>query len=281
MTKKLSKLLSLVMAVIMLCSVAALSSYAASSVAQVKNVKVVDTDEDEIELRWSKVKSAAGYQVYIKNGDGSWKKALTTKKTSADIEKLKGAETYSVKVRAYKTSSGKKVYGSFSSVVVTSTEPDEVQGVSIKASSSGKAKISWNKVAGADGYRVYKYNTSTKKWERVAKVKGTSATVSVSKNGGEKFRVRAYAYLNGKYYYSDASDTVQYGLDVIGYAKAKSIAINNAGVKSSSVKAYEVELEKEKGIYVYEIEFESGIYEYEYKINAETGKILFKEKELR
>lgn len=277
MTKKIMKVLSLVLALVMLGSVAILP-VSAVSVSQVKNLKVVETDEDEIEVRWSKIKGVNGYQVYIKAENGSWKKVLTTKDNEADIEKLSSAKTYTVKVRAYKKSGSKNYYGKFSSSVVTSTEPDEVKNLSIK-SSSKNATLTWSKVSGADGYRVYKYNTKTKKWEKVANVKANSATVSVSSKGGEKFKVKAYTYLNGKYYYSDSSAVVINGLDAIGYEKAKSIALENAKVKSSNVREYEAQLKKVKGVYVYEIEFEAGKYEYEYIINAESGKIIRKDKE--
>ena len=280
MTKKISKVLSLVLALILSFSVVSIPASAAD-VAKVKNLKVVETDEDEIEIKWSKVSSASGYQVYLKNGNGSWKRVKTTKSSSYEIEKLKSSETYSIKVRAYKTVNGKKSYGSFSSVVVTSTEPDEVKNLSISKKSNGKATLIWSAVKGAEGYRIYKYNSSSKSWKRIAELSKTSKTVSVSSKGGEKFRVRAFALVNGKYYFGDYSAVAVNGLDVIGYSKAKSIALKDASVKSSAVSEYEAELDKERGIYVYEIDFEAGKYEYEYKINAKTGKIIFKEKERR
>ncbi len=68
--------------------------------------------------------------------------------------------------------------------------------------------------------------------------------------------------------------------EIINKAKAKEIALNHAGVKASTIREYEIELDKENGINEYEISFKSGKYEYEYSINAETGKIINNEKEL-
>ena len=72
-------------------------------------------------------------------------------------------------------------------------------------------KINWEKVNGAAGYRVYAYNTKTKKW-------GTAATVSAStlsfkqtglKSGTTyKYKVKAYAKQDGKTYWGEASDTM-------------------------------------------------------------------------
>lgn len=59
----------------------------------------------------------------------------------------------------------------------------------------------------------------------------------------------------------------------IGKAKAKSIALKDAGVSASSATFTKTKLDYEDGIRVYEIEFYTNSAEYEYEINAKTGKI--------
>lgn len=59
----------------------------------------------------------------------------------------------------------------------------------------------------------------------------------------------------------------------IGKAKAKSIALKDAGVSASSATFTKAKLDYEDGIRVYEIEFYTNSAEYEYEINAKTGKI--------
>lgn len=59
----------------------------------------------------------------------------------------------------------------------------------------------------------------------------------------------------------------------IGKAKAKSIALKDAGVSASSATFTKTKLDYEDGIRVYEIEFYTNSTEYEYEINAKTGKI--------
>ncbi len=61
--------------------------------------------------------------------------------------------------------------------------------------------------------------------------------------------------------------------------KAKETALNHAGLKANAISRYEVELEKDDGVWKYEISFRSGGYEYDYTINAENGKIIKHEKE--
>lgn len=66
----------------------------------------------------------------------------------------------------------------------------------------------------------------------------------------------------------------------IGYAKAKSIALNHAGVSENEAYDMEIELDDEDGTLVYEVEFKSGGMEYSYEINAASGAILKHEAEI-
>ena len=66
----------------------------------------------------------------------------------------------------------------------------------------------------------------------------------------------------------------------IGYAKAKSIALNHAGVSENEAYDMDIELDDEDGMFIYEVEFKSGGMEYSYEINAATGAILKHETEL-
>ena len=66
----------------------------------------------------------------------------------------------------------------------------------------------------------------------------------------------------------------------IGYAKAKSVALNHAGVSEGKAYDMDIELDDEDGRLIYEVEFKSGNVEYSYEINAATGAILKHEAEL-
>lgn len=70
------------------------------------------------------------------------------------------------------------------------------------------------------------------------------------------------------------SGSSQPSSDYIGADKAKSIALNHAGLKAASVTFTKAKLDRDDGQYVYEIEFFSGNAEYEYEIDAISGKIL-------
>ena len=66
----------------------------------------------------------------------------------------------------------------------------------------------------------------------------------------------------------------------IGYAKAKSIALNHAGLRENQAYDMDIELDDEDGTLIYEVEFKSGNMEYDYEIDAASGTILKHEAEL-
>lgn len=79
-----------------------------------------------------------------------------------------------------------------------------------KVSATANAvRINWNKVPGATGYRVYRYNTSTKKWDLVSTIKNGSTTTyrDGSRSAGTRYayRVKAYQKVNGVNYWSKAT----------------------------------------------------------------------------
>ncbi len=63
----------------------------------------------------------------------------------------------------------------------------------------------------------------------------------------------------------------------IGVDEAKSIALKDAGLSSSSVRFTKAKLDREDGIIIYDVEFYTNGTEYEYEINATSGKIISKD----
>ena len=90
-------------------------------VAAVKGVKVKNAKKLKAVVSWKKVSKASGYEVYrATKKKGSFKKIATIKKGSVvkyTNKKLKKKKSYFFKVRAYRVSGKKKVYGKYSSTV--------------------------------------------------------------------------------------------------------------------------------------------------------------------
>ena len=79
----------------------------------------------DFHLKWKPVSGASGYQVYIRQqGMEKYQLAGTYTKTSAVFAIPDTRNLYDVKVRAYRTVKGKKVYGLFSDVVSYSFDWD-------------------------------------------------------------------------------------------------------------------------------------------------------------
>ena len=114
--------------------------------------------------------------------------------------------------------------------------------------------------------------------------------VEITSQTGEEFEYKVDAYtgaiLESKREAADGTEVpvVQPSKPAasgdIGYAKAKSVALNHAGVSEGKAYDMDIELDDEDGTLVYEVEFKSGNMEYSYEINAATGAILKHEAEL-
>ena len=114
--------------------------------------------------------------------------------------------------------------------------------------------------------------------------------VEIKSQTGEEFEYKVDAYtgaiLESKHEAADGTEVpvVQPSKPAasgdIGYAKAKSVALNHAGVSENKAYDMDIELDDEDGRLIYEVEFKSGNMEYSYEINAATGAILKHEAEL-
>ena len=79
-------------------------------------LKTTKKSKTSMKVSFKKVSGASGYEIqYATNKNFKKATKTTTSKTSCTIKELKSKKTYYVKVRAYKTVNGKKIYGSFTS----------------------------------------------------------------------------------------------------------------------------------------------------------------------
>ena len=75
----------------------------------------------------------------------------------------------------------------------------------LKVSSTGEksVKLSWKKVTGADSYAIYRYDSTSKKWQRIKTVKAVSFTDSgLARAKGYSYKVKAVKKSGGKEYIS-------------------------------------------------------------------------------
>lgn len=168
------------------------------------------TRQSYITLKWSAVKGADGYRVYVKNSKGNWKKLATVKgKNYYKVEDLKAGTEYEFAVKAYAKTDDGTVWATEYIEGAFKTLPGKTSKITYKSNKSA-VKLTWKDVKGADGYRVYVYNTKTKKYTTVATVKGkTSYTVKELKAGTTyKFAVKAYYKYDGATVWSNQYTTI-------------------------------------------------------------------------
>ena len=168
------------------------------------------TRQSYITLKWSAVKGADGYRVYVKNSKGNWKKLATVKgKNYYKVEDLKAGTEYEFAVKAYAKTDDGTVWATEYIEGAFKTLPGKTSKITYKSNKSA-VKLTWKEVKGADGYRVYVYNTKTKKYTTVATVKGkTSYTVKELKAGTTyKFAVKAYYKYDGATVWSNQYTTI-------------------------------------------------------------------------
>lgn len=157
-------------------------------------------------VSWKKVKDAAGYQVYRAAKNGKYKKVKTTKATSWTNKKLTTGRSYYYKVRAYKKQGGKNLYSKFSKRLkaVPRTKAPSYKLTAGKK----KIRISWKKVHGADGYRIYRAKSKNGKYKQIKDSRSKLrryTSICLTSHHRYYYKVRSYRIVKGKKVYSPYS----------------------------------------------------------------------------
>ena len=132
-----------------------------------------------IKLTWNKITGVYGYRVYAKTSSG-WKKLKDTTATNLTDSIVSANQTKTYTIRCI-DKNGKTVSGFNSkgwSKKYTATTPK----ITKLTNTSKGVSVTWNKIAGAYGYRLYrKYDGGS--WTKVKDTTSTSFTDSGAKKG--------------------------------------------------------------------------------------------------
>ena len=141
-----------------------------------------------VKITWNKVSGAYGYRLYYRPASGGWKRFKDTTATSFTDSGVSPnrTETYTIRCidKNGNTISGFNSNGwSIKYVPVAPT-------ISKLENTSGGIKLTWNKIAGVYGYRLY-YKPASGGWKRFKDTTATSFTDSgVSPNRTETYTIR-------------------------------------------------------------------------------------------
>lgn len=157
------------------------------------NVKAVQTAAAKVKVSWNKASEAVKYTVYRSEKKNSgYKKISDTAACSYTDKKCKAGKTYYYKVTSVNL---KESPQSKAAKVKLMAAPK------IKVAVKGKtATVSWKKIKGVKGYRVYTSQKKKGKYKQAANLKKASKVKCTIKLGNKKscyIKVRAYKK-NGK-----------------------------------------------------------------------------------
>lgn len=179
--------------------------------AKVEGFSAEYQSKAKVSLSWNKVSGAKGYQIYRSSKKtGKYKLVKTIKKgatLSCSINHPKGS-VYYYKIRAYTTGAlGQRVYSSYSAVKSAVPKAPKLR---IKKNSAKMVTLSWNKVARAEGYYIYRSSSKSGKYVRIKTVENVSET-SITGKGAEKYyyKICAFEKQSGKEQKGEYSSAVK------------------------------------------------------------------------
>lgn len=193
-------------------------------------LKSATSYKDGMKIQWTcSDKNVKSYVVYVKNGS-SWKKLGTTTNNYFVDKTAKSGKSYTYTVKARTKNNG----GAFNGSGIKNTYLALPKLSSVTFDAKDRAKVTWSKVSGAKGYKVYRKINSAKDWTCIATLNSANTVSyldSVKKSTGNtyKYTVRA---INGKITsYYDTKGISKMFLSVPSFSLAnKESANNTAGI---------------------------------------------------
>lgn len=175
------------------------------TLGKVDTLTIDSSGYNKVKLTWSGVDGATGYRIYRSTSKTSGftkiKSITTNSKVTYTNSGISCGTQYYYKVRAYRLIDGNYYFGEYSSVVGGKPVPAKPGSVSVAKYSRTKVKLSWNKVAGASGYRIYRSKSKTSGFSKIKTItSGSKLTYvrSTTRNVKYYYKIRAYKTVNGK-----------------------------------------------------------------------------------
>ncbi len=153
-----------------------------------------------IEVSWKKADKAQKYKIYRKAGTQAWKglKTVNSSITSFKDISVASGTVYSYRVVAIK-GNDKSGYSKNGAVVEYMATP---QNITVNNTTFNGFRVKWNKVSGAESYRVYRKDNVNKSWKLLDTVKSNTYKDLTAANAKQyTYTVRANGENGGRSYY--------------------------------------------------------------------------------
>lgn len=213
--------------------------YAGTGPAKVSSLKLTSYTDESISLSWSAVSGANGYMLYYYNYNTNQYdliKKVGSGTKSYTVPGLLSCRGYKFMIQAYKTVNSVD-YVSDKTELNTTTCPSQVSNFKYKLF-GGYQFLFWDRQAGATGYKLYIYNTTTNKYTLVTTLEGVDNTtyLGTALTSPYRYHVVAYKTYNGNTYNSRVSyGTTYYSGNLSGTVTASSLNVRKSGDTSAVI----------------------------------------------
>lgn len=167
-----------------------------------------------ISIEWTKVEGATGYDIYRKT-TGTYSKIGTVDKQSTVTFKDEKAVTgvrYQYTVRAFYNKNGIKKVSTYENYIHGTAYPSNPNLTSVTSVEYNAIELKWDKVDGANGYKIYRKLPSDKNYKELITLYGqtdkyTDQTVTCGTT--YQYIIKSFRYENGKIYTSGNNSAVR------------------------------------------------------------------------
>lgn len=213
----------------------------------VQNMQISKAGTNTVDLSWSPVSGADGYTVQILK-NGKWVSVGNFVGTSAQISGLLPGSVNYVHIAAYASSNGKTYIGNYNTAVKIETTVGAINP-RVSAYANNFVTLTWNKQTAANGYEVFKYDASSKKYVLYKNITNpntnTCKVTGLASNKKYYFKVRAYQIDDSEKTYAP------FGAVVSQYTSIAKPKLNSA--KSTSKKKIKASWSKVGGASGYQV----------------------------
>lgn len=198
------------------------------------NLKVTELTLNSVTITWSGVPNTQYYQIWRAEKGGEYENIATLDSETLTYTNkgLTYKGNYSYKIRGYRFANGDRVFGDYSEELsVNLPKLNAPEGVKATENTYNTLKISWEPVAEASFYQVFRSDAENGKYVKLGTYDSkTFSSISRSLGCGTTYyyKVRAYCWLNGERAFSDFSSVASAApkLDAPGNVKANSYNYN-------------------------------------------------------
>ena len=202
-------------------------------------ISKLENTSSGIKLSWNKITGVYGYRVYQKTSNG-WKRIKDTTSTSFTDSAVSVNQTKTYTIRCI-DSSGKTISG-FNSKGWSKKYTPVAPTISKLENTTSGIKLTWNKITGVYGYRVYQKTSNG--WKRIKDTTSTSFTDSaVSANQTKTYTIRCI----------DKKGNTISGFNSKGWSKKYTAATPKITKLTNTSKGVSVTWNRVTGVYGYRL----------------------------